>query len=57
MKREGDKVWIEGVPTLQWGKNRETTFAGALEAAPAVTRHPYTATQLMGFSGLAFRVR
>ena len=40
VKREGSKVWIEGVPSLGWGKERECTFAGALSAALAVTDHP-----------------
>ena len=48
---------IEGVPTLGWGKQRECTFLGALEAALAVTNHPARYTDLMGWSGMAFRVR
>lgn len=42
---------------LIWGKSGACSFAAALEAALAVTDHPYTYTQLMGLSGLAFRVR
>ena len=57
VKRKDNKVWIEGVPTLGWGKRKETTFCGALEATMAVTEHPYTYQELMGYSGLAFRVR
>ena len=57
VKREDDKVYIEGAPPLAWGKESETTFAGALAAALSLTHHPYTATEIMGFSGLAFRVR
>jgi len=57
VKREGGKVWIEGVPSLGWGKGRECTFLGALEAATAVTDHPYKYEDLMGWSGMAFRVR
>ena len=48
---------LEGVPTLRWGRGKDCTFAGALEAATAVTDHPYSYSDLMGFSGLAFRVR
>jgi len=48
---------LEGVPALGWGRGKECTFAGALEAATAVTDHPYSYSDLMGFSGLAFRVR
>ena len=57
VKREGSKVWIEGVPSLGWGKERECTFAGALSAALAVTDHPCSYTDVMGYTGLAFRVR
>lgn len=48
---------LDGVPTLGWGRGKECTFAGALEAALAVTEHPYSYTDIMGFSALAFRVR
>jgi hypothetical protein len=45
------------VATLGWGTNRETTFAGALSAALAPTKHPYDYSTLMGVTGLAFRTR
>lgn len=48
---------IEGVPALVWGKGKECTFAGALEAAMAVTDHAYTYTDIMGLTALAFRTR
>jgi hypothetical protein len=48
---------LENVPKLAWGTNRECTFLGALEAALAVTEHPYTYRDLMGWSGMAFRAR
>lgn len=54
---EGDRVVIEGVPTLSWESNGQCTFAGALECALTVTEHPYTYADLMGWSGLAFRFR
>jgi hypothetical protein len=54
---ERDRVLIEGVPRLAWGTGRDCTFAGALAAAMAVTDHPYSYSELMGWSGLAFRVR
>ncbi len=57
VKRDGSKVWIEGVPALPWGQGKECTFAGALEAALAVTAHPYSYADVMGLTGLAFRVR
>ena len=57
VKREDGRVWIEGVPKLGWGTGRECTFAGALEAALGVSDHPYGYTDIMGFTGLAFRAR
>jgi len=48
---------IDNVPVLGWGRGKECTFIGALAAATSVTEHPYTYEQLMGYSGLAFRVR
>ena len=57
LKRENGKVWIENVPALAWGKGKECTFAGALEATTAVTAHPEKYSDLMGWSALAFRVR
>ncbi|MCK4857518.1 MAG: hypothetical protein KAT58_06095, partial [candidate division Zixibacteria bacterium] len=40
LRREGNSVWIDGVPELVWGKSGACTFAAALEAALAVTDHP-----------------
>jgi hypothetical protein len=52
-----DRALIEGLPRLAWGQGQDCTFAGALAAAMAVTDHPYSYAELMGLSGLAFRVR
>jgi hypothetical protein len=57
VKREGTRVWIQGVPAIRWGVRKECTFCGALEAALAVTSAPVRYNDLMGYSGLAFRVR
>lgn len=48
---------LDKVPALAWGRGKDCTFAGALEAAMAVTDHPYKYSDIMGFTGLAFRVR
>jgi hypothetical protein len=48
---------LDNVPVLAWGRGRECTFIGALEAALAATKHPFSYSNLMGYSGLAFRVR
>ncbi len=48
---------IDGAPTLGWDRDRGCTFVGALEAALRVTDHPISYTDVMGWTGLAFRVR
>ncbi|MBD3168342.1 MAG: hypothetical protein GF307_02585 [candidate division Zixibacteria bacterium] len=57
IKKKNGKVWIENIPLLGWGKTGENTFAGGLSSALSVTEHPYKYSQLMGYSGLAFRLR
>jgi len=57
VRRENGRVWIEDVPELRWGHSGECTFAGALAAALAVTTRPVSYGDLMGYSGLAFRIR
>ncbi len=54
---EAGKIYIEAVPQLAWGRGKECTLIGALEAALAVTATPHTYENLMGWSGLAFRTR
>jgi hypothetical protein len=54
---EAGKIYIEAVPQLAWGKGKECTFIGALEAALSVSATPHTYENMMGWSGLAFRVR
>jgi hypothetical protein len=57
LKRENGAVWIEGVPKLGWGLDRDCTFMGSLDAALSVTDRPYGYVDLMALSGMAFRVR
>lgn len=57
LRRENGRVWIEDLPQLRWGKSGECSFAGALSAALAVTARPVAYSELMGASGLAFRIR
>ncbi|MBI5831574.1 MAG: hypothetical protein HZB16_04585 [Armatimonadetes bacterium] len=52
-----DSLLIEDVPNLGWGQGKDCTFAGALEAASRPTAHPLAYSDIMGLSGLAFRVR
>jgi hypothetical protein len=57
LRRGQGGAWIEGLPPLAWGRGKDCTFIGALEAALRVTDEPYTYSDLMAFSGVAFRVR
>jgi|GEM_PF-888442 len=55
LRRQGGRVWIGGLEKLNWGK--ANTFAGALFQALRTTEHPYAYHEIMGLTGLAFRVR
>lgn len=57
VKRDGGRVWIGGVPRLGWGRATDLTYLGALEAAFVAGPRPLDLTQLMGDSGLCFRLR
>jgi hypothetical protein len=57
VRHEKGRTVIDGVPPLAWGKDRECTFAGALESALAATDHPLTYPQIMGLTALTFRTR
>ena len=48
---------IANVPKLSWRTCTQSTFAGALAAATAVTDHPLSARDIQGFTALAFRTR
>ena len=56
VRRDDNRVWIDGVPSVGWDKH-QCTYAGALEAAMAVTQRPVSYTHIMGTTGLAFRTR
>jgi len=57
VRRENGRIWIEGIPNLSWGKGKDNTFIGSLEAALSVTQFPFSFRDLMVYSGIAFRVR
>jgi RNA polymerase sigma factor (sigma-70 family) len=57
VRREGNRVWVDGVPRLQWGKSGMNTYTGSLHAAMAGMGETYTYEQLMVYSGMAFRLR
>ena len=52
-----EKKIIAGVPVISWKKTGDCSFAAALAAALTPTKHPYSYTDIMGYSALAFRVR
>ncbi|HWZ91119.1 MAG TPA: hypothetical protein VNW92_19795 [Polyangiaceae bacterium] len=55
--RENGRVWIDGVPRLRWGASPEPTYLGALEAAFRSSARPLSLLDLMGDSGLCYRLR
>jgi hypothetical protein len=57
VQHENGRTWVCDVPPLRWGQSGECTFAGAMAAALKVTKRPVPYSDLMGYSGLAFRVR
>ena len=56
VSHDGGTALIQGLPKFGFPA-KMSTYVGALEAALAVTEHPYDYTHLMGVSGLAFRTR
>ena len=57
VRRENGRTWVERVKKLKFEDGRDCTFIGALEEALLATQRPYKYHDLMGLSGLAFRVR
>lgn len=57
VKHHGERVWIDGVSSLHWGIGKDVTFFGSLEATLQATDRPYKYSDLMGWSGFAFRTR
>jgi hypothetical protein len=55
IRRENGRVWIDFIEKLRWGK--ANTFAGALLETLRGSEHPYAYHEIMGLTGLAFRVR
>lgn len=53
-RREGE-AWIDGIPKLNWSNPGACTFMGALTRALNRVGEPISYTDLMGFSGAAFR--
>ena len=57
VERKDGRVWIAGVPRLAWGKSRDNTYTGAVQAALAGMGEKHSYDELMVYSGLAFRLR
>lgn len=57
LQRHAVDLYLGQVPELRFMNGRDCTAMGALEAALAPTARPVSYTDLMGYSGLAFRTR
>jgi len=57
VKHQNGRTWIDGIPSLSWDKDGQTTFCGALAAGLTGTDRPVDYDTLMGVSAIAFRVR
>lgn len=57
LRHEVTNVWVDGVPDLGFGRQKDCAFIGALDGALATTERPVSYADLMGHSGLAFRTR
>ncbi len=55
--REGGWTEILGLPGLEFGAGRNCTFIGSVEALTSVTERPLRYSDMMGATGLAFRLR
>ena len=56
VKREGDKVWIEGVGRLRFAQGMDNQFMGALARVAESLDEEMSYDYLMGVSGAAFRL-
>lgn len=56
IRRENGRVWIDFIEKLRWG-GKTNTFAGALLETLRISERPYAYHEIMGLTGLAFRVR
>lgn len=57
VNRNGERVWISGVPSFDEVGNPACTFAASMAATLAVTSHPLSVEDILGLSGYAFHVR
>lgn len=57
IKRGEGSAVIQRVPVLSWEGSQQCTFAGSLQATLKVTEQPWNYAEIMGLTGLGFRVR
>jgi hypothetical protein len=55
--REGDRVWISGLPSFAEVGDPACTFAASMAAALAATSHPLSVEDILCLSGYAFHTR
>lgn len=48
--KENGTIWIDKIPVLIWGMQKDTATIGAIESALSVTEHPFSYQDLMMFS-------
>ncbi len=51
-----DRIFIDGIPGLNWGRNNETSFIKSVQLALNALGENYSYNFLMGISGAAFRL-
>jgi hypothetical protein len=55
--RDGERTWIDSIPSFSELGMPVCTFAGSMAAALSVTEHPLRAEEILALSGYAFHVR
>jgi hypothetical protein len=53
---EEDRVFLKGIPRLEWGKGMETSFIRSVQVALNALGETYSYDFLMGISGAIFRI-
>ena len=55
IRNTGDRIYIENIPRLEWGKNNDISFIKSSQLALNSIGENYSYDFLMGISGAAFR--
>ncbi|MHC4560564.1 MAG: hypothetical protein ACYS80_25065, partial [Planctomycetota bacterium] len=56
VKKEGSKVYIEGVRSLKWGEWRDCSYGGAVTVVMSTIGVDVTYEDVMGMSGACYRI-